>query len=324
MILQEALSRLSGSGRAPCDLGEHLAGALASAVLDGGADDLELGALLEQKAVMPDELRGYAHALKHRCSRLTPPAASARPVVFACYRGVRECPHLLPVVALTLARLGVPVLVHGALDGGGGVAAAQVFRELGMFPCASLAQAQARLDDAKLAFVPAAVLAPGLAAALALKGRLGFGGLAQSLARLLAPFGSEALYVVSPSAAMGSALLREHLAAGELRALLLDGVEGEPFANPRRRPRIEYILSGSCSLLYDSESQALALPATLPAAIDARAVASWMRRALRGEAPIPLPILNQLACCLYGSGYAVDMNEAKAVVAVETGSLAAT
>jgi hypothetical protein len=44
---------------------------------------------------------------------------------------------------------------------------------------------------------------------------------------------------------------------------------------------------------------------------------------LIGEAPVPLPIVNQLACCLYASGYTSDMNQAKAIVAVETGSLAA-
>ena len=44
---------------------------------------------------------------------------------------------------------------------------------------------------------------------------------------------------------------------------------------------------------------------------------------LAGEAPVPLPIVNQLACCLFASDYANDMNQAKAIVAVETGSLAA-
>jgi hypothetical protein len=37
---------------------------------------------------------------------------------------------------------------------------------------------------------------------------------------------------------------------------------------------------------------------------------------------MPVPIANQLACCLYGTGYAQDLNQAKAIAAVETGSLA--
>lgn len=264
-----------------------------------------------------------ANALARRCSRLKSPACPARPVVFACYQGVREHPHLLPLIALTLQRLGVPVLVHGALDGGGGVAAAYVFRELGVLPCASLTQAQSRLDDGKIAFVPTAVLMPGLAELLALKGRLGFGGFVQSLARLLTPFETEALQVVATDGVMGRELLREFLAASGLRALLLDGTEGEPFADPRRRPSLEYVARGECSMLFDAEPTALRHPATLPNAIEAHAVADWIRRAMAGEALLPLPIVNQIACCLYGAGYTEDMNQAKAIVAVETGSLAA-
>ena len=62
---------------------------------------------------------------------------------------------------------------------------------------------------------------------------------------------------------------------------------------------------------------------SLPAAIDAATTAAWIKRALTGEVPVPLPLVNQLACCLFASGYTSDMNQAKAIVAVETGSLAA-
>jgi anthranilate phosphoribosyltransferase len=317
---------LSGDAGGAYGLQERDANELAAAMLDGGMGDLELGALLallEHRPMTLAELFGYTVALARRCSRLKAPETQARPVVFACYHGVREHPHLLPLIVLTLQRLGVPVLVHGALDGGGGVAAAYVFRELGVFPCASLTQAQARLDDGKLAFVPTAVLMPGLAELLALKGRLGFGGFVQSLARFLAPFETEALHVVATDGVMGRELLREFLAAGGVSALLLDGTEGEPFADPRRRPGLEYVARGESSMLFDAESSALGHPATLPDAIEAQPVANWIRRALAGEVPLPLPIVNQIACCLYGAGYTEDLNQAKAIVAVETGSFAA-
>jgi anthranilate phosphoribosyltransferase len=42
-----------------------------------------------------------------------------------------------------------------------------------------------------------------------------------------------------------------------------------------------------------------------------------MRRVLNGELPLPLPLANQLACCLYASGYADDFNQAKAIVALD-------
>lgn len=326
MSVMQMIKLLAGETAETRELSEREACELMSAMLDGGLGELELGAalaLLEHKPVTLAELLGYCAALAQRCSRLKRPAGSPRPVVFACYHGVRSQPHLLPVVALALQRLGIPVLVHGALGGAGGVAAAYVFRELGVFPCASLTLAQSRLEERKLAFVPAAVLAPGLAELLALKGRLGFGGFIQSLARLLMPFESEALHVVGTNSVTGSVLLREYLATSGTRALLLEGVEGEAFADPRRRPRLEYVTANECRVLFDAEAVMLKHPATLPEAVEATSVAAWVRRVLAGEAPLPLPLVNQIACCLYGAGYTDDMNQAKAIVAVETGSLAA-
>jgi len=327
LSLTQVLKQLCGECDGACDLDEREARELMSAILDAGIGELELGAtlaLLERKPVALSELLGYSTALVQRCSRLRAPAGPARPVVFASYHGVRSHAHLLPLIALTLQRLGVPVLVHGALDGGGGgVAAAYVFRELGVFPCASLTLAQSRLDEGKLAFVPTAVLAPGMAELLSLKGRLGFGSLVQALARLLAPFETGALHVVAANPVMGIGLLREYLAASGLTALLLEGTEGEAFVDPLRRPLIEYVgPAGDCRALFEAEGAALKQPATLPMATDAHSAAAWIRRAMTGEVPLPLPLVNQIACCLYGAGYTDDMNQAKAIVAVETGSLA--
>jgi hypothetical protein len=98
--------------------------------------------------------------------------------------------------------------------------------------------------------------------------------------------------------------------------------EGEPFANPKRRPRIEYFKDSNAQVLFEAEAGPVKSIPTLPAAIDAVTTAAWIKGALVGESPVPLPIVNQLACCLYGSGYTNDMNQAKAIVAVETGSLA--
>ena len=327
MSLVQTLKLLSGESGGARDLDEREAQELLAVMLDAGMGELELGtalALLENKPVTLAELLGYSTALAQRCSRLAPPSGRARPVVFACYHGVRGHPHLLPLVALVLQRLGVPVLVHGALDGGGGVAAAYVFRELGIYPCASLTLAQSRLDADRLAFVPTAVLAPGMTELLSLKGRLGFGRFAQALATLLAPFEAGALHVAAAHGALGMALLREFFAASGSTALLLEGTEGEAFADPRRRPRLEYIgAAGELTVLFEAEAAALKPPATLPAAVDAQSAAAWIRRAMAGETPLPLPLVNQIACCLYGAGYTDDMNQAKAIVAVQAGSLAA-
>jgi anthranilate phosphoribosyltransferase len=325
MSVMHSLKRLCDDGDR--DLDEREACGLMGAMLDGGVGELELGAaiaLLERKPATAAELLGYSAALLPRCGRMRAPAGRTRPVVFACYHGVRDHPHLLPLLALTLQRLRVPVLVHGVLDGGGGVAAAHVFRELGVFPCASLSLAQSRLDEGEIAFLPTAALAPGLSELMALRGRLGFGGFPRALARLLAPFAHDALHVVAADILLGRLQLREFLMESGFAALLLDGTEGEAFADPRRRPAIEHVgVAGDCSVLFEAESVVSVRSATLPAANDAHGTAAWIRRAMAGEVPLPLPLVNQVACCLYGAGHTDDMNQAKAIVAVATGSLAA-
>lgn len=54
-----------------------------------------------------------------------------------------------------------------------------------------------------------------------------------------------------------------------------------------------------------------------------QATSRWVRTALAGEVPVPHPLVNQLACCLFVSGYAVDMCEAKAVAAMPSGTFLA-
>src|SRR5690606_26044048 len=97
-------------------------------------------------------------------------------------------PNLVPLVAMALARIGVPVLVHGALEGNGRVASACIFRELSIMPCATLAQAQRSLNEGQITFVPTAVLAPGLARLLALRARLGVRNSAHTIVKLMDPF----------------------------------------------------------------------------------------------------------------------------------------
>ena len=103
--------------------------------------------------------------------------------------------------------------------------------------------------------------------------------------------------------------------------MLTRGTEGEVFVNPRRRPRIELIRDGAASMLFDQEGthEEEVVP---EGDHSPRATAAWTRRVLEGAATMPLPLLNQLACCLFAAGHAGDLNKAKAIVAVEARSLA--
>jgi anthranilate phosphoribosyltransferase len=268
-------------------------------------------------------LFGFHSALEARSFRLSPPAAPAKPVVLASFTGTRRQPNLVPLLALALQRFGVPVLIHGALHVSHGVGSAHVLRELGIMPCAHLTDAQAALDERKVAFVPTALLAPGLAELFHASARLGFGNAVSTVSKLLDPFEGDSLKLIATADDVEHALLQEFLAATGANAMLLSATEGEPFADPRCRPAMVHYSNGESRVLFDAESKALLDFPTAPSVDNAVETAQWIRRILKGEVPVPLPIVNQLACCLFGAGYTHDVNQAKAITAIETGSLAA-
>ena len=304
---------------------------LFAAMLDGGIPELELGALLVALRVgkLPvSAMLGFEEALaEHVLSLSHWQDAAPRPVVIPAYGAVRGQPNLTPLVAMLLQRLHVPVLVHGTLESHGGLASAYVFRELGIMPCTTLSQARSTLEQERLAFVLTGVLAPGLAALLSLRARTGVIGLCRSMATLLDPFAGAGLRIVATDDPAECACLRELLLATGGTALLMRGVAGEAFANPRRRPRMELIREGASIVLFEQEHSHEHV-AEMPAAAgeaggEPRAAANYIRRILAGSAQLPPPIVNQLACCLYASGHTDDLNQAKAIVAVAIRGLAA-
>lgn len=297
-----------------------------AAMLDGGVPELELGAVLAALASRPVSatmLQAAGYALSSRVFSLPWPEASTgpQPVVMPAYGAVRGQHNLTPLLASVLQRLHVPVLVHGLLEGHGGVASAYVFRELGVLPCSSLAQAADVLQRDGLAFVPTGALSPGLAQLLSLRNRLGATPIVQAMALLLDPFGGAGMRMIGADDVVQQAALRGVLLADEGAALLTRGTEGEVFVSPRRRPRIELIRNGLATVLFDQEGthDEEAAP---EGDHSPRATAAWTRRVLEGAATLPLPLLNQLACCLFAAGHAGDLNKAKAIVAVEARSLA--
>ncbi|BCB26529.1 DNA-binding protein YbiB [Sulfurimicrobium lacus] len=313
-------------GRGQASLAESEAHSLFAAMLDGGVEDLELGALLyalRTKGESLDELLGFQRAVEERLYKLKAPHDGIMPVVIPAYGGGQETANLLPLFALLLQHFGIPVLLHGTLENHDGMAASYVLRELGILPCVSLSQAQHALDQEGLAFVPTAVLCPGLASMLSLRNRLGLRNSAHLMVKLLQPFSDAGLHLVSASQPDWLEQLRTYLLATEAHALLLQSCDGEPFANPMQRPQLEHLNQGSCEILFEAERSPTRSSPNLPKAASAAATALWTKQILAGEVPLPLPLVNQLACCLYGTGYAQDMNQAKAIAAIEAGGLAA-
>ncbi|HMA11405.1 MAG TPA: DNA-binding protein YbiB [Steroidobacteraceae bacterium] len=299
-------------------LGFVEAHALGAALLDGGVPELETAAFLvafNQHDPGVDAWLGLHAALDERLPDLAAPDGSFRTVVLPAYHGVRGHPHLTPLLALLLKSFGIPVLIHGVLEGGGGTAAAYVLRELGVMPCASAAQVQAHLQEDGLAFAPVALLSPGLAALLALRARLGIDGWVTRLVALADVLGDRSMRVTPVASTAEMSPTRAVLEALGGHALLLQGCEGEAFADPLQRPDMVLVQDGQGQLVYEAQSIA-SEPANLPA-LDARATGAWTGQVMREHLPLPLPIRNQLAVCLYAAGYTEDLNQARAITALD-------
>lgn len=290
---------------------------LGAALLDGGVPELETAAFLvalNRNDPGLDAWLGLHAALSERLPDLAAPAGPFRTVVLPAYHGVRGQPHLTPLLALLLKSFGIPVLIHGVLEGGGGTAAVYVLRELGILPCTTPARVNAALAEDGIAFAPVAMLNPGLAALVALRSRLGIDGWVTRLAALADVLGPQSVRVTPVRAAREIPATTEVLQALGGVALLLEGCGGEAFADPVRRPDMLLIQDGQAQRVYEAQSTQSA-SASLPAG-DARATGAWIAQVLRDALPLPLPIRNQLAVCLFAAGYTEDLNQARAITAI--------
>ena len=297
---------------------------LYAAMLDGGVPDLELGAIilaLRLKGESLEEMHGFMDAVADRTSVLEMPHGHVRPVVLPTYNGARKEANLTALLALLLQRFGVPVLVHGLLEGYGRVTSSLIFRELGIMPLSSVTQAQSVIDARGVAFLPLTALCPGIYNLLSLRARMGVRNSAHSLVKLLNPFRGDAVLVAAATHPEFLDLMRDLMLERGQRGLLLRGTEGEPFANPKRRPRLEYLHRGQVVTLFEAEHESLRTLPNLPEVADAASTAKWIRRVMDKQLPLPKPIANQLACLLQASGYAEDLNQAKALVALESSGL---
>ena len=303
------------------ELGEGLdfvdARNLAAALLDGGVPELETAALLmalNRHDPGLDAWLGMQAALAERLPAFVAPTTAYRTVILPSYHGVRKTAHLTPLLALLLKSFGIPVLIHGVLDSGGGTAAAYVLRELGVLPCSNVAQVNARLSDEGIAFAPVALLSSGLASLLALRARLGVESIATRLAVLADVLGERSVRVIPAlheAELPGMAALLTALGG---RALLLKGCEGEAFADPQLRPEISFYHDGECESLCAAQQTTSTAPDMPPG--DARTTGAWVRAVLDGSQGVPLALRSQLAACLYTADYTDDLNQARAITSI--------
>lgn len=279
--------------------------ALYGAMLDGEVPDLEMGSILIALRIKGEgeaEMRGFYQAMQSRVMRLQAPNGRPMPVVIPSYNGARRQGNLTPLLAQVLNRLGLPVLVHGVSEDATRVTSEAVFAALGIVPVTTAEQAQAKLDRGELAFITIDHLCPPMAKQLSLRWRMGVRNSAHTLAKLATPFGErEALRLSSVSHPEYVPRVATFFSAIDAPAILLNGTEGEVYANPQRCPAISYVGGAAQQAeVWVERLPEVAVP--LPADKSAAETARWTEEVLNHQRPLPEALRLQIACCLRASG----------------------
>ena len=271
---------------------------LMARLLDGQVSDVEAGAFaiaMRIKGETPEELAGFMDAVAPRLLPLPAPAAGA--VVLPSYNGARRLPNLVPLLALQLAREGLPVLVHGLEEDPGRVTTAAIFEALGLPPVRDAAGVAARWAAGAPAFIATGDLHPALTRVLALRRLIGLRNPAHSLAKLLPALGPRrnVVRVVNHTHPEYAVSLGEFLALTNATALLMRGTEGEPVADARRCPRLTAFLDGVAQPALSVEGQGGSLVAVpdLPA-VDAASTAAYIVDVMAGVKALPTPVATQM------------------------------
>jgi anthranilate phosphoribosyltransferase len=260
-------------------------------VLDGAVGDLEVGAFciaMRLKGESVDELCGFVDATQARLQRI--PAGPRPLVVLPSYNGARRLPVLTPLLALLLARRGVPVLVHGMATESGRVFAASVLHALDIHPL----EAVRAIAAGEAAYVPTALLHPGLARLLQARERIGLRNASHSVVKLMNPCAGDAVIVTSYTHGEYGAAMGEVFARTGATALLLRGTEGEATADARRLPAMDAYVRGDHIHLEDRATGTLAQLPDLPLELDADTTAAFTQEVLTGRRPVPAAIATQV------------------------------
>jgi anthranilate phosphoribosyltransferase len=278
---------------------------LYAAMLDGRVSDLEMGGIMlamRIKGESVDEIAGFLDAAEDAFEKLSAPAGDYAPVVLPSYNGSRQMPNLTPLLALLLAREGVPVLIHGVTEDPGRVTTAEILRELGFLFAQTPEEAQQGFLRREPVLMPIEALAPRMARLLAMRRILGVRNSTHTLVKIMQPFTGPALRLTSYTHPEYLAMLSEYFsqAAPVERgdAFLMRGTEGETVANAKRAQQIEWFHGHQRTILVQKQEPVDEMP-PLPPTSDAGDTAKWIAQALKGEQPVPSPIAQQVEHCLH-------------------------
>ncbi|MDH4427201.1 MAG: DNA-binding protein YbiB [Acidovorax sp.] len=265
-------------------------------VLDGTVTDLEVGAFclaMRIKGETAEEMAGFLDAVRSRMALL--PASDVAVVVIPSYNGARKLPLLTPLLALLLAREGLPVLIHGTATEDKRVFVAEVLAALGV----PVHDARHTVAPGRVAFVPTGALLPGLQRLLDVRRVVHLRNPAHSLVKLMNPVDGPALIVSSYTHPEYAVSMADTFTLVQAHALLIRGTEGEAVADARRTPKMQAFVAGKATDLHAYQAGALSTLPALPTAIDAASTAAYIQSVMQGHSPVPAPIAEQVAHLLH-------------------------
>ncbi len=286
---------------------------LYSAMLEGRVSDLEMGGILlamRIKGESTDEIAGFMAAAEAQMQQLAAPAGNAEgihgnryaPVVIPTYNGARKKANLTPLLALLLARRGVPVLVHGVLRDAGRVTTAEILEALQHPPAQSVQQAEAQMAAGQPAFMAIDLLSPAMARLLAMRRVLGVRNSTHTLVKILQPFKGPALRLTSYTHPEYFTMLQHYFSqvAPQDRgdAFLMRGTEGETVANTGRAQQIDWFHQGQCTTLVHTHQTIVGELPNTPDEKDAAVTAQWIQAVLDDKIPVPASIAEQVEHCV--------------------------
>jgi anthranilate phosphoribosyltransferase len=263
-------------------------------ILDGLASDLEIGAFciaMRIKGETTDEMCGFLDATQQRLMKIkdSPTSTACVTVVIPSYNGARKLPGLTPLLALLLAREGIPVAIHGSATEDKRVFTSEVLTALGI-PAHNSLEPPAL---GQVAFYPTALLHPGLQRLLDVRRVVNLRNPAHSLVKLMHPCSGPQVLVTSYTHPEYAMAMERVLVAMQSTAMLIRGTEGEAVADPRRLPSMRCIVRGQPGIAVEHQGGVLTSLPDLPSH-DAQSTANYIQAVVNDKLPVPHPIALQV------------------------------
>lgn len=296
IALPALIKEIGRGAKGARDLPAADAEVLFAAMLSGQVPDLELGAILLSlriKGESDDELLGFCRAMQATTLTITP--AKLPVIVLPTYNGVRRQPNLLPLLAIMLREAGLPVLIHGRHDFDNRENPFPLFHACDIKSTNSLEEINQHITNDGIALADISLLNPALDQLLALRGRLGLRNPAHTLCKLLDPCPGHTVRVVNVTHPEYLIRMGTLLQAQQSTALLLRGTEGEPFANPKRRPELLGFHSGTPVTLFPQEAGGTPPIPGWPESADFDQNVALIRSLRETPEKIPQPLFDQVA-----------------------------